>query len=305
MCEVDLSVKIGNLCLKNPVMPASGTFGYGEEFSEFFNLDILGAIVTKGISVKPKEGNKPPRIFEGEKYLMNSIGLENSGIEDFLKMKVPFLKNLKCAKIVNFFGNSEEEYFEIAEKLNNIESIDGIEINLSCPNVKKGGLEFGLNENFIYEITKNIVRIADKKVVMVKISPLSSNISSVGKAAEEAGADAITAINTVKGLRVDIENMEPSLGNVFGGISGYLLKPAALRIVAELKEAVNIPIIGAGGIFDFKDAVEFLACGATAVQVGTANFANPFVMPEIIKGLSNYLKEKGLKSIGELKTCLN
>ena len=300
----DTSIKIGNLKFKNPIMPASGTFGYGEEFSEFFDLNILGAVVTKGISLKPKEGNPPPRIFEGEKYIMNSIGLENVGIENFIKYKLPFLEKFNCIKIVNFFGNNEDEYLEMAEKLNKIKTIDAIEVNFSCPNVKKGGLEFGLNEKLLFRLTKDIVKYADKKVVIVKISPLAPDIKSIGIAIEEAGADAITAVNTIKGLSIDIENMRYELGNMYGGVSGNLLKPVALRVVSELKNSVKIPIIGAGGIFSIEDALEFFICGATAVQIGTANFANPLIMNEIVNKLDIYMKKYNLNSMGDIK-CLN
>ncbi len=303
--KIDLSVKIGDVTFKNPVMPASGTFGYGEEFSKFFDIGILGAIVTKGVSLEPKIGNLPPRIFEGKKYLINSIGLENIGIDDFIKSKIPFMEKINCVKIVNFFGNNEEEYYKVAEKINQMETVHGIEINVSCPNVKRGGLEFGLNENFLFKMVKAIVEIADKKIVIVKISPLLPNVKSTGLLIEEAGADAITAVNTIKGVGLNVESCSYSLGNVYGGISGPLLKPVALRVVSELTHAVKIPIIGVGGIFSIKDALEFFMCGATAVQIGSANFANPYTMLEIIDGLRNYLKNNGLKSVKDICLCLN
>ena len=303
--KIDLSVKIGDVTFKNPVMPASGTFGYGEEFSKFFDIGILGAIVTKGVSLEPKIGNLPPRIFEGKKYLINSIGLENIGIDDFIKSKIPFMEKINCVKIVIFFGNNEDEYYKVAERINKMETVHGIEINVSCPNVKRGGLEFGLNENFLFKMVKAIVEIADKKIVIVKISPLLPNVKSTGLLIEEAGADAITAVNTIKGVGLNVESCSYSLGNVYGGISGPLLKPVALRVVSELTHAVKIPIIGVGGIFSIKDALEFFMCGATAVQVGSANFANPYTMLEIIDGLRNYLKNNGLKSVKDICLCLN
>ena len=301
----DLSVKIGNMILNNPVMPASGTFGYGEEFSEFFDLNLLGAIVTKGLSYNGKPGNKPPRIFEGERYLINAIGLENIGFKRFAEEKLPFLKKLKCRKIVNFFGNTEEDYYKIAEQLNLLEEIDALEVNVSCPNVKEGGIEFGLSEKSVYKLIKNIRKIVDKKTLIVKISPMLSDVVAVGLAVEEAGADAITAINTLKGFSFDIENKKYNIANKFGGVSGPLLKPVALRIVKELSEKISIPIIGVGGIWSYKDVLEFLFAGAKAVQIGTANFSNPLVLSEIIRKLVSYMNENNIESMSEFCKCLN
>ena len=203
---IDLSINLGPITLKNPVMPASGTFGYGEEFSEFFDLSILGAVVTKGISLYPKKGNKPPRIFEGNGYLLNSIGLENVGFEMFVKEKLKFLKKINTVKIVNFFGNNEEEYYILAEKLNKIEDIDAIEVNVSCPNVKHGGIEFGLSEKILYQLIKTISGLTDNKVVMVKLSPVIPDIQLYGQILEEAGADVITITNTLRALNIDVFN---------------------------------------------------------------------------------------------------
>ncbi len=281
-------IKIGNMVLKNPIMPASGTFGYGIEFKDFFDLNSAGAIVTKGISLQPKIGNPPPRLFEDGDYLMNYIGLENVGFERFVKEKLPFLKSINTSIIVNFFGNSEEEYIELAEKLNNLEGVDAVEVNVSCPNVKKGGIEFGLIPDLLFNLIKKIKKVVINKTLIVKISPIISDIILIGKGLEEAGADAITAINTLKGSRFNFKT-----GKWFtGGISGKLLKPVALRIVKELAQNLSIPIIGCGGIECFDDVEEFLNAGASAVQIGTRNF----IEPDIIGKLANeYERRKNRK----------
>ncbi len=298
---IDLSVKIGNMILNNPIMPASGTFGYGEEYKDFFDLNTLGAVVTKGLSIDPKAGNLPPRIYEGERFLINSIGLENIGIERFISEKLPFLKNIKCPTIVNFFGNSEEQYYKIAEKLNFIDEIDGVEVNVSCPNVKKGGIEFGLDEKLLFNITKNLRSIIEKKALIVKLSPISSDIISLSKACQEGGADGLTMSNTLKGLSVDSDKMLFNIGNKIGGISGPLLKPLNLRIIYEVRKFTDIPIIGVGGISNLKDALDYFAVGADAVQVGTANFSTPDIMHQIICQLKDYLQIKKINNIRELR----
>jgi dihydroorotate dehydrogenase (NAD+) catalytic subunit len=301
--SLNLSVKIGNLTLKNPVMPASGTFGYGEEFAEFFNLSELGAIVTKGISLNPKQGNISPRIYEDKCSLLNSIGLENVGLKRFINEKIPFLKKFNTAIIVNFFGNSEDEYYTLAEKLNNIEEIQGLEVNVSCPNVKKGGIEFGLSEKVLYKLIKNISIIADKKVVVVKLSPILGDIAGFGKVVEEAGADGITVSNTLRGVSVDIESKKFSIGNISGGLSGPMLKSVSLKIIYELKKIVKIPVIGVGGVFNYRDAVEYFMCGASAVQVGTANFVDPYTMINIINGVKDFMYNNNLKRIEDFRIC--
>ena len=282
-----MEVTIGNLKLKNPIMPASGTFGYGIEYKDFIDLNILGAIVTKGISLEPKIGNPPPRIFEGNGYLMNHIGLENVGIEVFLKKKLPQIENYNTKIIVNFFGNSEDEYCKVADILSKNKRIDALEVNISCPNVKKGGLEFGLFPDEVFNLIKKIKKFCSKPL-LVKISPQVSDIIGVANAIEEAGADAITAINTIKGLRINIENEE----YFYGGISGEFLKPVALRIVDEITKHVNIPVIGCGGIKDFRDVKEFLLAGAKAVQIGTSNFIEPDILQRIIGELADNGSDK-------------
>ncbi len=296
-----LKVNIGKLELENPVMPASGTFGYGKEYLNFFDINCLGAIVTKGLSLYPKKGNIPPRIFEGKRYLINSIGLENIGIDKFIDEYIPFYEKLKCKIIVNFFGNMEDEYYQIAEKLNEIKVIDALEVNVSCPNVKKGAIEFGTDLKILHKIIKNLRKIADKKVLIVKISPMLADVVEAGYVIESAGADAITAINTIKGIAIDIINFRYSLGNIAGGISGELLKPVALRIIKELSENIKIPVIGVGGISTLEDVLEFLVAGASAVQVGTANFSNPTVMQDLINELKDFFEKNNFSSVDSFK----
>ena len=299
-----LKVKIGKLELENPIMPASGTFGYGEEFMSFFDINRLGAIVTKGLSLFPKEGNIPPRIYEGGKYLLNSIGLENIGLEKFIETKVPFYERLNCKVIVNFFGNREEDYCKIAEKLNNIDAIDALEVNVSCPNVKKGAIEFGTDLKILYCLIKELKKVADNKPIIVKISPILPDIKEAGQVIEEAGADAITAINTIKGIEFDSKNYEYVLGNITGGMSGKCLKPVSLRIVKELSENISIPVIGVGGISNVEDIIDFFLAGAKAVQIGTANFSNPLIMLELIEQLRDVMEFNNINSVDEFKRVM-
>ena len=284
---MDMSVNLGKLKLNNPVMPASGTFGYGIEYKDFMDLNKIGAIVTKGISLKPKIGNPPPRILEGDSYLMNHIGLENVGMDNFLKEKLPLIADYDTKIIVNFFGNTEAEYCRVASKLDKVKRIDALEMNISCPNVKKGGLEFGLFPETIHNLVKKVRENTDKFLI-VKISPQISDIKGVGNAIEEAQADAITAINTLKGLRIDIYSKE----FFSGGISGNFLKSVGLKIVNELSKFIKIPIIGCGGIRDYKDVLEYLAAGASAVQIGTYNFIEPNIIERIIDELKGDRKFK-------------
>ena len=282
-----MEVKIGNLILKNPIMPASGTFGYGIEYKDFIDLNKIGAIVTKGISLKPKIGNPPPRLLEGDGYLMNFIGLENVGVEAFLKEKLPLIENFDTKIIVNFFGNSVEEYCRTAEILSKNDRIDALEVNISCPNVKKGGIEFGLFPEEIFNLIKKI-RNFTSKTLIVKVSPQISDIIGVADAIEKAGADAITVINTIKGLRINVNTEE----YFYGGISGNFLKPIALRFVDELVKCTSLPVIGCGGIKNFDDVKEFLIAGAIAVQIGTFNFVEPDIIERIIEKLNDEGKVK-------------
>jgi dihydroorotate dehydrogenase (NAD+) catalytic subunit len=297
--DPDLRVKIKDLILPNPVLTASGTFGYGREFEDFINLHKLGAIVVKGISLNPRPGNPPPRIVETASGMLNAIGLENVGIEKFISEKLPYLNNMNCRVIVNILGDSVEEYCQLAEQLDNVDGIKAIELNISCPNVKKGGAAFGTNSKMANEVVTS-VRKKTTLPVLVKLSPNVTDIVEMAKAVEEGGADAISLINTLIGMAIDIKTQKPILANTIGGLSGPAIKPVALRMVWQVAEAVNIPIIGIGGISTWQDAVEFILAGATAIQVGTANFFNPKVTEEIIAGIQNYMMENNYEKLNNL-----
>jgi len=295
-----LAVKIGHLKLKNPVMAASGTFGYGQEYKELVKIDDLGAIVTKSITLKPLKGNAPPRIWESTAGMLNAIGLQNDGIEDFLINKLPFLKDLGARIVVSIAGRHKQEYKELAKRLDDA-PIDAIEINISCPNVEHHGSArlFAQDAKETGAIVRAVKR-ATKKIVITKLSPNVTDITEIAKSAQGAGTDAISLINTLIGMDVDITTQRPRLGNVTGGLSGPAIKPVALRMTWEAYQAVKIPIIGIGGIMSTEDALAFFLCGASAIQVGTANFVNPQTITDIIDGMNSYLKKNRLKSIQEL-----
>lgn len=290
---VDLSVKIGKLSLKNPIMTASGTFGYGEEFSPFVDCKNLGAIVVKGISVLPRSGNPPPRIVETECGMLNAIGLQNGGIDRFIEHKVPMLRELKATVIVNILGDSVEDYAELGQRLNQVDEVDGIEVNISCPNVKKGGVAFGTVPEMAARVTA-AVKSSTSKTVIVKLSPNVTDITKIALAVEEAGADGVSLINTLIGMAIDVHRRTPKLANVIGGLSGPAIKPVALRMVYQVAQVVAIPVIGIGGIANLNDVLEFLIAGATAVQVGTANFVNPAISGELVQGLEQYVEQTSL-----------
>lgn len=296
---VDLSVNIGQLMLKNPVMTASGTFGYGEEYAEFIDLNRLGAVVVKGLSLKPREGNPPPRIIETPSGMLNSIGLQNIGIERFIREKLPFLRQFDTAVIVNFFGDSIEEYREAAMALKDVEGIHGLEMNISCPNKEAGWSIFGTDPKTTYKVVSSVRKVT-KLPLIVKLSPNVTDISMMSMVAEEAGADAISLINTITGMAIDIKTKRPKLANITGGLSGPAIRPIAVRMVWEASRSVRIPIIGMGGIMNHEDAIEFILAGATAVAVGTANFVNPLVTMDIISGITEFLKENGIRSVKEM-----
>jgi len=297
--QAHLAVDLGRgLVLKNPVMNASGTFAYGEEFSKILDLNIMGGIVTKGLSINPKEGNPTPRVAEAASGMVNAIGLENVGVEKFLKEKLPFLKGFNTPVIVNFFGNSEEEYVLMAERLS-VEGIAALEMNVSCPNVKKGGIQFGRDPEVLGELVSSVRKKTDKPLI-VKLSPMSSDICRLAASAQEAGADALTCINTIPAMVIDEETRRPVLGNITGGLSGPAIKPVALKIVWDVSRHVDIPVIGAGGIASCKDAIQFLLAGASAVQVGTQLLVEPFCLPDIIEGISGYLSDHGIRGIKEI-----
>lgn len=292
----DLSVQLGPLRLKNPVMVASGTFGYGEEYADFLDLRGLGAVVVKGISLKPRPGNPPPRLVETASGLINAIGLENVGVDCFLKEKLPYLQARLVPVIVNIFGNTLEDYAELASRLNGCEGIAALEINISCPNVKKGGMLFGTDPGTAAGVV-GAVRRCTTLPLITKLTPNVTSIQTIAKAAVDAGSDILSCINTVAAMAVDIFSRRPKLANIIGGLSGPAIKPIALRCTYEVLQAVTCPVIGIGGIMNAGDALEFLLVGAGAVQVGTANFVNPRVGSEIVEGIGRFLHVEGLRSI--------
>lgn len=300
----DLTVNIGGLELKNPVMTASGTFGYGAEFKSFVDLDKLGGIVVKGLSLAPSRGNPPPRIVETTGGMLNAIGLENVGFHAFIQQKLPFLKNLKTPVLVNIYGTHLKEYAELAARLNDVEAVAGIEVNISCPNVKQGGVAFGADPRMAASVTR-AVREKFHRLLMVKLSPNVTDIAPIAVSVAEAGADALSLINTLIGMAIDIQSRKPKLANITGGLSGPAIKPVALRMVWQAARAVGIPIVGIGGIMNATDALEFIIAGASAIQVGTANFVNPGIAMEIIDGISAYLTEMHIPSVQKLVGSLH
>lgn len=295
----DLQVSIGSLKLKNPVMTASGTFGYAREFEPYVNLHRLGAVVVKGISLKPRMGNPPPRIVETSCGMLNAIGLENVGVERFIIDKMDSLKNINVPVLVNILGDSLDEYREIAQRLSDVPGIAGIEVNISCPNVKKGGVAFGTVPEMAAAVTK-AVKEESSAPVIVKLSPNVTDITIIAKAVEEAGADGISLINTLIGMAIDHRSRRPKIANVIGGLSGPAIKPVALRMVYQVAQVVSIPVIGIGGIETYEDVLEFMLAGATAVQIGTANFINPRASEEAVEGLDRYVTEQKISSIREI-----
>ncbi len=302
MSGVDLSVKVGSLALKNPILTASGTFGYALEYDDFFDVSELGGICTKGLSLLPRAGNKPDRIAETAAGMLNAIGLANVGVEAFCTEKLPKLRERKVTVIANIFATTIPDFVALAERVDREEGVAAVELNVSCPNVDKGGLEFGVDPAAAARVTE-AVRKATKLPVWVKMSPEAGDLRGVGIACQEAGADALTAINTIRGLSIDVRTWRPRIANRTGGLSGPALKPIALRMVWELSRAVKIPVIGIGGIANAEDAVEFLLAGATAVQVGTASFADPLAAKKTLDGLAAYCAERGIAArdlIGKL-----
>ena len=304
MGKINLGVKVGRLELKNPVLVASGTFGYGEEYASLIDLNQLGGIVVKGTSLKPKIGNPPPRLAEVSCGLLNAIGLENIGVEQFIQEKLPFLKKFDTKTIVNIFGFSIDEYAALAEILDTT-GIDALEVNVSCPNIKTGGEVFATDPKMIVQITQ-VVCQRTHLPVFVKLSPQVTDIVAIAKAAMDAGADGVSLINSFPAMGVDVFTRKPKLGNITGGLSGPCLKPIALKMVWDIVRNSNIPVIGIGGITNFEDALEYLIVGAKAIQIGSANFLNPQVSIEVIKGIKAYLDKHEINDInmiiGSLKT---
>jgi len=295
----DLSVTVAGIPMKNPVMPASGTFGYGEEFAPCIDLECIGAIVTKGLSLAPKAGNPTPRIAETDAGMLNAIGLQNVGIDDFIARKVPFFRSVKTPVIVNFFGNTLDEYSEVASRLADIPEVTGVELNISCPNVKQGGIVFGTDPSAASEVVSLVRKRLDKPLI-VKLTPNVTDITVMARAVEDAGADAISCINTLTGMAVDIRTRRPKLANATGGLSGPAIRPVAVRMVHQVVQTVKLPVIGIGGIAKAEDALEFLIAGATAVQVGTANFIDPGVMLSIVEGIETFCVAEGIERIVDL-----
>ena len=296
---IDLSIKIGSLALRNPIMLASGTVGYGNEISEFTDLNKLGAIVTKSLSLKPRKGNPPLRITETPAGMLNAIGLANVGVEVFLKEKIPFLKKFDVPLICNIAASTIEEYVECTRMLTEEETIKAFEINISCPNVREGGLIFGNDINAVAEITSR-VRAATNKPIIIKLSPNVSYIAAFAKVAKENGADAVSAINTLVGTAFNIITRRPKIQNITGGLSGPAIKPVALAKVLEISREVDIPIIGIGGIMDRKDVIEFMIAGSSAVQIGTLNFIDPSAPGKILKDLEGYCVKFSIEKISSL-----
>ena len=295
---IDTRVNIAGVELKNPVMTASGTFGSGMEYSEFVDLSRLGGVVTKGVADVPWPGNPTPRVAETTGGMLNAIGLQNPGIDVFCKREIPFLKQHDTKIMVNVCGHSTEEYLRVVERLAS-EPVDLLEINISCPNVKEGGIAFGQDPKAVETITREVKKVAAQPVVM-KLSPNVTDITVMARAAEAGGADAVSLINTLTGMKIDVERQTFALANKTGGMSGPAVKPVAVRMVYQVAQSVNIPIIGMGGIATAEDALEFILAGATAVSVGTANFFNPYATVEIAEGIENYMKRHNIEKLTDL-----
>ncbi|MDA8424483.1 MAG: dihydroorotate dehydrogenase [Nitrospiraceae bacterium] len=295
----DLSIDFAGIKLKNPVLTASGTFGYGEEFGEFVDLNKLGGVIVKGISLNPIKGNPPPRIWETPSGMLNAIGLENPGVDVFLNEKLPYLRKFDTAVIVNMFGYSLEEYVAVAERLNGARGISGIEVNISCPNVKAGGMAFGTDLKATFELL-SAIRKTTKLPVIAKLSPNVTDVTAFAKAARDAGCDGLSLINTLLGMAIDVRCRKPRLANCTGGLSGPAIRPVAVRMVWQTAKAVSLPIIGMGGIVTGEDALEFILAGASAVAVGTANFVNPRATLDVVKGIERVMIEQGVGVLSEL-----
>ena len=294
-----LDVKIGGMKMKNPVMTASGTFGYGVEFADFIDLNKLGGFIVKGTTLHHREGNKYPRMAEVPMGMLNAVGLQNKGVDYFAKNIYPQLKDIDSNVIVNVSGSTIEDYVATAERCNSLEKIPAIELNISCPNVKEGGMAFGTSPKSAAEVV-SAVREVYKKELIVKLSPNVTDIVSIAKAVEDAGADSVSLINTLLGMAVNAEKRTPILSTVTGGMSGAAVKPIALRMVWQVYNAVKIPVIGLGGIMNATDAIEFMLCGATAVQLGTANFIDPQITIKVIEGINEYLDRQGCNDVNEI-----
>jgi dihydroorotate dehydrogenase (NAD+) catalytic subunit len=295
----NLKVNIGNLEFKNPVLTASGTFGYGPEYEDFMDINALGGIIVKGTTIHHREGNPYPRMAETPSGMLNAVGLQNKGVDYFIDKIYPQIKDYKTNVIVNVSGSTLEDYIAVAEKLNDLDAIPAIELNISCPNVKEGGMAFGTSCASAQSVTK-AVREVYKKTMIVKLSPNVTNIAEIAQSVEDCGADSVSLINTLLGMAIDAERRKPILSTITGGLSGPAVKPIALRMVWQVSKAVKIPIVGLGGIMNATDAIEFFLAGATAIQVGTANFIDPAISEKIVVGIDEYLNRHGFKSVSEI-----
>lgn len=301
--EVDLTVSLGRLSLANPVIAASGTFGYGVEYSQFVDLNCLGGFCTKGLSLKPRIGNPVPRMVETPSGMLNAIGLENIGLDGFVREKMPLLHQYKTRIIANFFGESVDEYAEMARALSDVARVDALEMNISCPNVSEGGVFFSSDPKLVQTVVSKVRKVTDK-FLMVKLSPNVTDIAEIARAAEAAGADAISMINTCLGMVIDLESRKPFLANITGGLSGPAIRPIALALVYRTARAVKIPVVGMGGISCAEDALQFLMAGASAIQVGTANFIEPSATLNILNGIQSYCLSHGIKKLADLRLSL-
>lgn len=304
MNNIDLSVNLGGIKMQNPVAVASGTFGYGREYEDYINIGSIGAVIVKGTTLTARPGNPSPRIIETPSGMLNAIGLENPGVTVFLNEYLPYLVQKRVTVIANIAGNTIEEYAKIAALLEGHEGIAGIELNISCPNVKHGGLQFGTDPDTVKAVVQAVKGVTSIPV-MPKLSPNVTDIVAIAQAAEAGGANALSMINTLMGMAVDIRTCRPVLGNVFGGLSGPAIKPVALRMIYQVFKAVDIPILGGGGIMNYTDALEFMMVGAAAVSIGTGNFVNPHIADEVVIGIEKYMQENGFNSAQELVGIAN
>ena len=300
---MNTKINFAGIEMKNPVTVAAGTFGYGREYSNFLDLGKLGAIITKGTSLKPKSGNKPPRVYETPSGMLNSVGLQNPGVEFFASNDLPFLRKFDTKIIVNACGSSVEEYVELCKILNTLD-IDGVELNLSCPNVKEGCMAFGNTYEDVKKVTSEVRKVLDKPLI-VKLTPNVTDIASIAKGVEDGGADAVSLINTFLAMKIDINTRKPVLANVTGGLSGPAIRPIAVRMVYEVSKAVNIPIMGLGGIMSGEDAIEFMLAGATAISIGVGNFVDPYTSLKTIEGIENYMKKYNIENVTDIVGVVN
>ncbi len=295
----DISVRLGRFRMQNPIAVASGTFGYGREYENYVDISRLGAVIVKGTTLEPRPGNPAPRIYETASGMLNSIGLENPGIDTFLNVHLPYLLQRQVTVVANIAGNTLEEYGEIAEKIRQSTGIAAIELNISCPNVKKGGMQFGTDPDMVFQVVQTVKNATDLPVIP-KLSPNVSDIVMIAQAAQAGGADAVSMINTLMGMAIDIKARKPVLGNIFGGLSGPAIKPVALRMIYQVHREIDIPILGGGGIMNTNDALEFIMAGASAISIGTGNFVHPDLAVRINSGITEYLIENGISKLSDI-----